>query len=483
MLIYKCKFNNVIIFNPEILDGCSLLPAVISTFVFLSGFFLLFLIPGCIFLFHFKNAKNDLPVFMGLSFIISTASLIALTTLFKIIWQHTLDRAIILVIICLFVFIGLISLWFRSQSNLRTIHFQTYRNRLISSVTLVLIVIIFSAAFHEKIISKELPKYDYKEGKILSIPLGGQADDLETFGLADSLRRHLLPYWDLEYADRFGFVFTDPPLSPFVSMFSILLFGENITSIALTSIGFITILFLVILTQSNKKIIYPRFLLCFLFFSTYFYLFRNSEYLFIPQNHFFSFLVIASYGYLLRRNYKMTLGFATTAILTRYYGIFFTFIGFVTLALFFKERRFEFKHILLKYCLVAAGLIVFIVIVGIMTGDLPVYYKSILVEHFARLDHFSFLSKRFPEAVVFHPSFSFSKGLQFLSWCLYSTAFTFPLLFLFGKNREENFYSFVGVVYFVLVFFSRYQLIKYVIPLIPFTAIVVSNKLERWISK
>lgn len=482
-LIYRCKFCDVIIFNPEILDELSLISVVISTLVFLSGFLLLFLIPGWIITLCFRNVKEDILISVGLSFIISIASLAALTTLFKIIWRHNLDRIILLGIIVFIVSLGLIFLRCKSQQGFkRGIYIKFHSSRLIPYVLLVLITISLVAIFHERIIDRGLVRYDYREETILSIPLGKQPDDLEIFGLADSLKRHLLPYWDLEYADRFGFVFTDPPFYALISMFSILFFGESKVSLSLTSIGFITALFLIIFGHSKKKKLI-RFLICSAFLLAYLYFFLRDVTAFIFVEHFFIFLVITSYCYLLRRSYSMFLAFGTVATLTRFYGIFFTLVGFAGFAIFFRERRPELRPVLLRYSCIVMGLAAFIVAVGVLTGNLSVYWKTIIVEHLLRFDYFNFLSRKFPEAVVDNLTFSFRGSLQLLLWCFYSTAFTFPILFLFGKDRKENFYSFVGLIYFTLVFISRYQFMRYVIPLIPLTAIVVSNKLERWISK
>ncbi|HQP12769.1 MAG TPA: hypothetical protein PK470_08405 [Candidatus Omnitrophota bacterium] len=80
---------------------------------------------------------------------------------------------------------------------------------------------------------------------------------------------------------------------------------------------------------------------------------------------------------------------------------------------------------------------------------------------------------------MYRPTPDFNQSIRFLAWTLGATVFTFPALFVFGNDREERFYSCIGLVYFSLVFASTYSLPRYVLPLIPFAAMVVSSQGER----
>lgn len=480
-LIHQSSFANVIIFNPVQVDAFdSMLSAVISSFVFCAGFLLLFLIPGWIVLIHFNKLKKELAIFFGLSFIASLVVLILFTSLYKLVWQLELNRINFLIIYISFVVSALICLWIRPRIDYTSP--PRLRFNLVQSVPILVFILISISSiyfFGHKIISEEVVRYDLREETILSIPLGEQPDDLEVFGLADSLKRHLLPYWDLEYADRFGFVFTDLPLYAFVSMFSLLLFGNNTTTLNLISVSFIAVLFLIILTGGRRSK-YLRLIICTLMLLGYLN-FQKDVTAFTYGEHFFFFLVIVAYIYLLRRNYNTYLLFAAAATLTRFYGLFFVLIGFLGVAIFFKERKPELISVLLKYAIVLAGIFLFILTVGIFTGNLYVYFITILIEYFTRFDYFNLLSGKFTGLVIGGGIFSISESLLFLKWCLQGTLYMFPLALIFGRDKKENFYSFIILIYFVLVFFSQYKFERYVIPFIPITAIVVCSKMERWL--
>lgn len=476
---YQCTFNDVLIFNA---DHWTVVSIIISFFVFFSGFLLLFIIPGWAFSLHVQRLKRNISVFLGFSFFLSLMGLVLTSTLYKMIWRLPLDRVNIFGMIGFITLIGVASLWCRSSESFKMNNVVGLDlRRTISYITLILVSIIFMVIFRDMILMARPVNFDYSQQAILSIPLGYQADDLEVFGVANSLRQHLLPYWDLEYANRFGFVFTDPPLYSFVSIFSILLFGESKTSLALVSMGFATIIFLIILAQRQKKK-FVHLSICSILLVAYFYFFLRDATVFIYPGHFFIFLIVVSFYYLLRGNNGMFILFALLTTLTRYYGILFMSLGIIALALFFKEKRHECGGLFVKYGYVLIGLAGGIIFIGMGTGNLAIYWETFFVENFMRFDYFNLLNKYFPGSIVNNLIFNLDGSLQFVLWCLYSTAFVFPVVCFFQKNKEENYYSFIALVYFILVFFSQYQLRRYTIPIIPFSAIVLSSQLERWMS-
>jgi len=476
--MYMCTFNEVILFVAGNLNPVS---GMVSLFVFLAGFLLLFVIPGGIVSLHFRKLKEDISVYLGFSFFISFIGLIFVSTLYKIVGGGTLNRISLLGMIVFVIITGLISLWCRPNASSKTKRKAEFNlKRLSPYVLLILLSIIFTAVFSDIILDAKPVQYDYTQKNILAIPLGGQSDDLEMFGLADSLRQHVLPFWDLEYADRFGFAFTDPILYPFISVFTILLFGESKLSLTLISMAFVTITFLIIWGQmQEKKLIH--FLVCSALLWAYFFMFLSNTTALIYLSHFFMFLIVSSLCYLLRGKTFMFMVFAMLVTFTQYYGIFFILLGLAGLAIFYKERRAECKGLLRTYGYIVLGLVGSITVIGVGTGNLGVYWETFLVETFMRIDYFDFLDSYFPESILWHPTMSVRGGLQFLWWCLCGTAFTFPMILFFQKNKEENFYAFFILVYFILVFFSRYHYMRYVIIIIPITAIVVSSKLDRWV--
>ena len=476
--LYHCGFQQVHIFSPV---NVSALAVMVSFLVFGAGFTMLVILPGWIVSLHFKKLKDDAAVFLSISFLLSLSIGILSTTLYKIIWPAGLNRINFLCVLTSLIVAGLVSL--RRRSNHRqyiSIKCRPALTRTIPYSALILLAVLFLLTFGHAIINGTPVAYQYDESVILSIPLGQQSDTLEVFGLAQSLKTHLLPYWDLEYADKFGFVFTDTPLYPYVALFAILLFGESLAALSLMSIGFIIMMFAAVLSQSRpgSKI---RFWVCAALMLTYLSFLLKEPGVFVFVEHFFLLQVLLAYIFLLRKNDRVFLAFAATATLTRFYGIFFILIGLGALSIFFTEEQGRVRRLLYRYGFIVVSLLLFILLVGVRTGNAATYLKCILIEHFIRLDYFSFLSGIYPHEVVFRPVPALSQNVQFLMWTLYGTAFTFPAFFVFGDDREERFYSFISLVYFGLVFSSTYSLPRYVLPLIPLAATVFSSQWERYL--
>ncbi len=453
---------------------------VISFLVFGAGFLMLFILPGWIFSLHFKRLKSDMTVFLAVSLAASVIGLIFSVTVYKIIGGETLNRTNFLVILIMLLGAGLISLRARFPQHKNAPGVARVSLPRISAVfVFILIPLIFLSTLGHKLIDGKPVSFDYSQEAVLAIPLGHQSDALETFGLAHSLKDRILPYWDLEYADTFGFAFTDPPLYPFLCLFAVLLFGESFATLSLMSAGFIILMFLFVWGQGTRPS--PlRFFISLMFMLSYLYFFRNNTVVFVLLEHFFMLLIFLTYIFLLRENYGIFFVFATLATLTRFYGIFFVLLGWGAWALFYKDRRDKSFWILSRYGFVVAGILSGVAFIGVLTGHLDTYLKCILIEHFNRLDYFSALSGIYPGNVVSLPAASLRQGVQFLAWCLYSTVFTFPVLIYFSKSREENFYSFICLVYCFLVVSSKYSLPRYVIPMLPLVAMIFASKVERF---
>jgi len=474
-LLYKCSLNEVVIFSTRNLN---LSANLVSSVVFISGFLILFILPGWVLALQWKKRCNIFDQ-AGLSFMLSIVCLVVLITFIKIdLWGAT-GQVKFLLMLFFFLAAGLASLWIKKEGGQGDHGADISFRQAQPFLVMILCAIIFLSFFADKLLDRRPVVYDYRENTILSIPLGMQSDELEVFGLADSLKHHFLPYWDLEYADSFGTVFTDPPLYPFISLSSIFFFGESRVSLSLVSIGFVVMLFLFILSEGRKKRILRLLILSVLLIS-YLYLFIGKNSVFILPEHFFILNVCLSYLFLIRRNYGLFLLFAFSSTLTRFYGIFFVVWGLLSFFFLFKEGRKEIAPVARKYFSGVFCLIVLIGVIGMSNGNLMIYIKTLLIEHFGRFDYSAGLLKYFPEGVVDVTAFDLAGSFQFLLWCLYGTAFLLPLAFLFGKNKSENFFSIIALVYFVLVFMSAYQFPRYVIPLIPLVALSVSSKGERY---
>jgi len=167
---------------------------------------------------------------------------------------------------------------------------------------LVFLAILFLLTFGRDLINGAPLAYRYDPEIILGIPLGEQADSLETFGLAHSLRTHLLPYWDLEYADKFGYVFTDTPLYPYVALFAILLFGESFAAVSLLSVSFIIMIFSSVLARGYPLRSQIRFVTCAGLMLAYLFFLLKEPAVFVYMEHFFLLQVLGAYIFLLKKN-------------------------------------------------------------------------------------------------------------------------------------------------------------------------------------
>jgi len=475
----RSEFSQVYIFPPEQL---TLLTVIISFLIFGCGFIMIFFIPGGILCLHFKRLHNDLPGFLTAAFFSSIGICILGSSIYKILGGGILCRNNFLWIVILITALELISLlWKRHRHPTQQLpgNMVFSLSALMPYCVLILLATLFLLTSGRALINGAPVAYQYDPKTVLAIPLGEQSDSLEAFGLAHSLRTHLLPYWDLEYADKFGYVFTDTPLYPYVALFAILLFGESFAAVSLLSVSFIIMIFSSVLARGYPRRSPIRFVTCAgLMFAYLFFLLKEPA-VFVYVEHFFLLQIILAYIFLLRKNKIAFWLAATSATLTRFYGIFFIVLGIGALFIFFKERRREIRALLAGYGRIVACILAGILLMGVITGDTGTYIKCLFIEHLNRLDYFSLLPRIYPQDVVYRPTPDFNQSIRFLAWTLGATVFTFPALFVFGNDREERFYSCIGLVYFSLVFASTYSLPRYVLPLIPFAAMVVSSQGER----
>lgn len=464
-------------------DQCHGFSGLISVLTFLSGFLLLFFIPGYTFLLNLKGARFSRSAFLAFSFMGSIGILIVSTTVFKFGTHREIGRGDLVVLIALAMLSGWGTFKMRTLNGRdKTLPLSFRLSELRPFLALFFTVLIYFMIFYGTIIGERTAKnFDFSPHAVLSIPLGSQTDDFEVFGLADSLKRHLLPYWDMEYADQFGFVFTDF-LFPYITSPATILFGQNYESLTLLSLVFIVILFSVILSQGQGGRL-PRFFICSVLLIAYLLFFKNEDSVFILPQHLFTLLIFLSYDFLLNRNYGGFLSFSVLTSLMRFYGIVFILLGLAGVWIFYQDRRSEIVPVVKGYFTFILALVLFVAGIAVGTGNGIIYEKWFLVEYFNRVDYGHVLHRWFPQEAVFLPKFSLKASFQFLRWCLYGTAFLFPFIFIFGNDRQEKFYSFVGIVYFISVFFSTYQLSRYIIPLIPLVAIVMSIKTERIVKR
>ncbi len=448
--------------------------------IYLAGAALVFVAPGLLFCCRALREEKRAGTVAAWSFLISLLLMICSISLYKLLTFNALNRTALLIIAAAVIVAGAVYSRIQSGNGLYVHIFDRSRfslRTLVPYLSLAIVILYFSS-LHDGLFARDTAAYSYQESVVLAIPLGWQGDDLEAFGLADSLKRHIWPYWDLEYADKFGYVLTDPPLNAFMNLFCILLFGESKASLAAGNVAWTLILFCMILGAGTKGKGLRVFLCAGLMFGALQFYLKDPWGFLLPQ-HFQVFLLVVMYAGLIDGRHCLSFCYAVAATLVKFYSAFFVGLACVSYGLFFgKEKRKAAWSFLGKYGSFLAGLGVFGILLGYFTGNLDVYFRTFLVEHFNRVDYFDQLARFFPQDVVYPPRFAMENSMRFLGWCLEGTMYLFPVIFLFGKNRTENFYAFIAVTYFILVFLSRYNLPRYIIPLVPLVAIIACSKIE-----
>jgi len=206
-------------------QGYSLLQYCQEINIFFLGSALIFLLPGLLWTCTFLKQQVDTFELLAYSFVTSLSILAVLTTLFKILSPTELNQLNFTMITIIVTIAGLIGCLCKGSLVVRTLS--------ISKMSLVIIFILLMLAsilvwlFQDQLIWVNFD-HNFSPEYVLNIPLGMQGDVFEKFGLIDSLKSHLLPYWDLEYVNRFGYPILDPPLHVFMSLFLILPFGMSL---------------------------------------------------------------------------------------------------------------------------------------------------------------------------------------------------------------------------------------------------------------
>jgi len=447
----------------------------------MSAYFLgnlvVFLLPGLIWVCVFCKKKYSFPVLLFYSFLISVISLIFITTVFKISVHGELNWLNFVMMLGILTFSGLIALFCK-----RTVFIQMFRFSKINVLIGLLSVIVMVACgwiFQDKIIWVDYDD-DFAVEHILSIPLGAQSDLLENFGLVDSLKRHLLPYWDLEYADRFGYAIIDPPLHMFTSLFLILFVGQSFAAQSLNSILVMLISFWFVWRVSGEGLEQKRYYItgCIVpfLFIPYILVFLNhpeSTMVLLDLTHFLSFFMIAQFYFLLKKRYNLFLIFALLGFLTKYEAILFTCLGLWFYQSVFVPERGRTAALFRNYLFLISPYIVCMLAIGVFRGDLSSYSEAFFVERFMRLDYFNILPRLFSEeSTSMWGSFSVANTVEFLKHFMLGSAFLGVVLFLPQKDKISRFFSKIAIVYFILVMICKVKRIHYTSPLVFMSAIV-----------
>jgi len=439
--------------------------------IYFLGNCVVFLLPGLIWICAFFKKKFSLPVLLFYSFLVSVISLISITTAFKISVHGELNWLNFVIILGILTLSGLMVLFSKKTLSIDIFNFS--RKNIVIGVILMITMVACAWVFQDKIIWVDYDN-NFAVEHILSIPLGAQSDLLENFGLIDSLKKHLLPYWDLEYADRFGYPVVDPPLHFFRSLFLMLFFGSSFGVQSLNSLIVILINFWIIWQISSSSIehkgVYWTSLTIPFLFLMYILVFLghpDSALVLVHHIHFMCLFTIAQFFCLVKRRNNLFLIFALLAFLTKYEAMLFTFLGLWFYARIFETEKGETATLLRKYMLLILPYIILMLAIGIFRGDLGTYAEIFFVERFMRLDYFNMLPIIFSqESTSGWSQFSIHSTVDFLKYFIVGSAFLGFVIFLPQKDKTPRFFSRIAIVYFLIIIISREKRIHYISPLV-----------------
>jgi hypothetical protein len=478
--IKNVSLENLILFNSPINYSFSLYILEIATF--LLGTLVVFLLPGFLWISIFIKSRIKIAKLLAYSFVVSLILFIATTTIFKIFSSSGLRRVVFFSIVILLNLLALLSLSIR-KTIVMIENLKVNKILLYLGVCLFLSALVFIWLFQEKIMWVSFDT-NYSQEHVLSIPLGRQTDRIETFGMIESLKKHLLPYWDLEYRDKFGFSIIDPPLHRFIGLFLVLLFGESFSAISLNSIVIILVTLLFLWQSAHLGIKREKYIFAFLiiplFFFSYIWLCLRNYYpdILINQIHLTCLLLFVQFYFLLRKDYSLFLVLSLLSFLTKYESGLFTILSLFFLWEVFKiDKRIIYK-ITRNYLFFISLYVFFIIGIGISQGDLSCYFETICLEKFIRFDYFGIMDNFFPVSnISVWDKFTTANTVEFLKCFLFGSSFFGILLFLPKKDKISNFYSLIGTVYFFLVIIAREKRPYFASPLICISIIIAIRML------
>jgi len=366
--------------------------------IYFLGSVMIFLLPGLLWSCAFFKQKTDNVELLAYSFVFSLLPLIVIATLFKILFPEELNQLIFITMTFMLTFSGLAACMIKRNILVRTVSIN--KISLIVALILIIVAILLGWIFQDKMI---WTYYDnnFSPEHILSIPLGMQDDLHEYFGLTDSLKRYLLPYWDLEYANKFGYSIIDPPFHKFLSLFLFLSFGESFGAISFNALIVIVMSYLLIWKVSAlglecKAKQWVGFYLPILFICYFFVLIRHHQYgvALTHENFFITFFTIAQLYFLIQRRTKIFLIFAVFAFLMKFEAILFTLLGLWFYERIFKPDKGTTFSLFKRYLFFIVLYIMLMLAIGIFSFRININLSVIFPDQSAYVLHILFLSKR-----------------------------------------------------------------------------------------
>lgn len=451
---------------------------ILECLIFVSAIIVIFFIPGLLWVGGWHRKKTDLFHLMFYAFLVSVGGLILLTSLYKMVSPYPLNKLSLVCLLAALIFTGLP--FFHRNNELQIEDVQ-----LDSRLFLVLIIVFLSLFYFIWIFKNKVLwtpfDHNYAQQHVLSIPLGAQSDIHEAFGRIVSLKKHLWPFWDLEYVDKFGYFVVDPPLFHFLALFLVTLFGDAFAVLSMANILLIPLNIFIVLKISldNRKEQRPSAgLMAALAVVAFVYLLKllRHPYAYDDAITDLSFLMttfmLMQFFFLLNKKYLMFVVCALSAFLTQYESAFFTIMGAILYWLYYPDERRMIGGMFVIYLGSLGVYGLFIFILGVATGDLFIYIESILIEKLTRFDLFHILDHCYPVGTEGWSPFSISNSVLFFITFMTATLGTGLTLFLKKRDKIAQLFSFLGISYLFLVLISRYNRLHYVTPLVFISMIV-----------
>jgi hypothetical protein len=458
----RVNFNSLVVFDMARHDAfilCFLKTAIAALSVFIALF-----LPGAMWAPLIPSSTRG-----GLAYFLSSLAgsvfLYALfTTIYKIITGAPLTRTVFIGIAVVLVISGyMLSIYKKPDAPLK---FD--KRKLLVFLAGIVIICMLTFIFRGKIFVEDL-----------------NGDGVEAFKLADSLKSHVLPYWDLEQGGAWGLPVVNPYLTnSMIHNSLLLLLGNSESSIRITYFLCLGVIYFIVvgLIRMRRHFEFKcrDSILVFLCLSVYtlimfYYSGHNPYFSDISVNaavdtYMMLFFLAGTY-FLLSGNMPMFLIFSVMAGLTRYSGPLLTFLQLSGYMLFFRENRNAVIRITIIYAAIMLSIGIFLFIYGSVHGLLPYWMNTIKSEYISKyvsrnsLNDISIYLKQF---------IILCGGIPF-----------FSLFFSKKGDRVSGYLTFITLIYALIVFGSGIKHIHYFapvsfLPLIIFARLVFSASGRIW---
>lgn len=372
---------------------------------------------------------------------------------------------------------------FMPKESFLSINISFSLNKLIPVLFSICILAALMLYKTDKVVFYRSLDYDYSQRGTLAVPMGLQDDTRELFGVTASLKKHIFPYWDLEYADRFGYLVIDYPFYAYINSVVLAVFGGTFGSISFINLFYLALISILILEMADidkedRRTKFVHFIPV-IVLSSFISLLLKEPDNFVAETHLFTLFLLMSSYFLLKGEQGLFLFSAFLAFLQKISGSVLIVLELFAALIFLNPKRGIIGKLVLRYAAAIVIYFVFIVMIICRHGYLPAYIERFLQENFYRFDYFGIMKRYFAGDVLnAWPKFSVHNTLDFLVWFMCGSGLTGIFLFLKKKDNISQYFSFIGVSYFILVLISMHKKIYFVEPLVFLAAIAAMRYLN-----